>query len=238
MFAPSAISPSQPAHARPVHANLARAPWIRDPVENGADWESGLASTGTVMHFAQDQEIYGEGDDALTFFKVVSGVVRTCKFLADGRRQIDSFHIVGDVFGVEAAAEHAFCAEAVCDCTVVAYRRRGLETAASTDAELSRHLFSYAMRTLSRAQDHALLLGRKSAIEKVAAFLVEWAAHSPDAVMVSLAMTRQDIADYLGLTIETVSRTLSHLERTAVIELSSARQIRLKDPAALRVLNS
>jgi CRP/FNR family nitrogen fixation transcriptional regulator len=232
MFAPSAISASQPARAI-----LARTPWIRGPVEHGADWESGLASTGAVMHFAQDQEIYGEGDDALTFFKVVSGVVRTCKFLADGRRQIDSFHIVGNVFGVEAAADHAFCPEAVCDCTVVAYRRRGLETAASTDADLSRHLFSYAMRTLSRVQDHALLLGRKSAIEKVAAFLVEWAAHSPDAVMVSLAMTRQDIADYLGLTIETVSRTLSHLERTAVIELSSARQIRLKDPAALRVLN-
>ncbi|WP_158927645.1 helix-turn-helix domain-containing protein [Acidisphaera sp. S103] len=233
MFPPSAISTSQPALAM-----LARTPWIREPVENGSEWESGLASTGTVMHFAQDQEIYGEGDDALTFFKVVSGVVRTCKFLADGRRQIDSFHIVGDVFGVEADAEHAFCAQAVCDCTVVAYRRRGLETAASTDADLSRHLFSHAMRTLSRAQDHALLLGRKSAIEKVAAFLVEWAAHSPGAVIVSLAMTRQDIADYLGLTIETVSRTLSHLERAAIIELSSARQIRLKDPAALRVLNS
>jgi CRP/FNR family nitrogen fixation transcriptional regulator len=233
MFPPSAISTSRPAHPMGAYT-----PWIRDPVENGAEWESGLASSGAVIHFAQDQEIYGEGDDALTFFKVVSGVVRTCKFLADGRRQIDSFHIVGDVFGVEAAAEHAFSAEAVCDCTVVAHRRRGLEAAASTDVDLSRHLFSYAMRTLTRAQDHALLLGRKSAIEKVAAFLVEWAAHSPDAVTVSLAMTRQDIADYLGLTIETVSRTLSHLERTAIIELSSARQIRLKDPAALRVLNS
>jgi CRP/FNR family nitrogen fixation transcriptional regulator len=233
MFASSAISTS-----KPTHAIWARTPWVRDPAENGAEWESGLAPFGTVTHFAHDQEIYGEGDDALTFFKVVSGVVRTCKFLADGRRQIDAFHIVGDVFGVEAAADHAFSAEAVCDCTVVAYRRRGLETAASTDADLSRHLFTYAMRTLSRAQHHALLLGRKSAVEKVAAFLLEWAAHSPDAVIVSLAMTRQDIADYLGLTIETVSRTLSHLERAAIIELSSARQIRVKDPTALRRLNS
>ena len=103
---------------------------------------------------------------------------------------------------------------------------------------LSRQMFAYAMQNMVRAQDHALLLGRKSAVEKVVAFLMEWAEHSPRSGTVALAMTRQDIADYLGLTIETVSRTLSQLERDAMIELPSARQIRFKDPAALRALNA
>ena len=200
--------------------------------------ETGLPSMGPVLHFTQDREIYGEGDQADAVFKVVSGVVRTCKFLSDGRRLIDAFHVAGDIFGVEAGAGYSFSSEAVCDCTVISYRRRGLEASASQDAGLSRQLFSYAMRSLARAQVHALLLGRRSAVEKVAAFLVDWAAHSADTGTVTLEMTRQDIADYLGLTIETVSRTLSQLERDALIELSTARQIRLKRPAALRDLNS
>ena len=200
--------------------------------------ETGLSSIGPVLTFTQDQEIYGEGDEANALFKVVSGVVRTCKFLSDGRRLIDAFHVAGDVFGVEAGADYSFSSEAVCDCTVVSYRRRGLEASASKDAGLSLHLFSYAMRSLARAQVHALLLGRRSAVEKVAAFLVEWATHSTDTGTVSLEMTRQDIADYLGLTIETVSRTLSQFERDGMIGFSTARQICLKHPSALRDLNS
>ena len=195
-------------------------------------------SAGKALHVSQDQKIYSEGDAATAFFKVVSGVVRTCKFLHDGRRQIDAFHVAGDIFGVEAGMVHGYSAEAVCDCTVISYRRQELDNSAIRDAGFSRQLFSYAMRSLARAQEHALLLGRKNATEKVAAFLMDWAGHSSDRGMIVLAMTRQDIADYLGLTIETVSRTLSHLEREGVIELASARQIRLTDPAALETLGS
>lgn len=212
----------------------ARTPWTTEPAAR----ESGLSSIGPVLHFAQDQEIYGEGDDADVFFKVVSGVVRTCKFLSDGRRLIDAFHVAGDIFGVEADAEYSFSSEAVCDCTVISYRRRGLEDSASKDSGLSQRLFSYAMRSLARAQVHALLLGRRSAVEKVAAFLVDWATHSANTGTVTLEMTRQDIADYLGLTIETVSRTLSQFERDGMIQFSTARHIRLKDPAALLDLNA
>jgi CRP/FNR family transcriptional regulator, nitrogen fixation regulation protein len=212
-----------------VQALSMRTPWTMD---------AGLSSVGPVLHFTQDREIYGEGDTADSFFKVVSGVVRTCKFLSDGRRLIDAFHVAGDVFGVEAGTSYGFSSEAVCDCTVVSYRRRGLEASATQDASLSRELFSYAMRSLARAQVHALLLGRRSAVEKVAAFLVDWATHSADTGTVTLEMTRQDIADYLGLTIETVSRTLSQFERDGLIGFSTARQIRLKNPAALRDLNS
>lgn len=195
-------------------------------------------AAGSVAHFAGDQSIYDEGDDAEAFFKVTEGVVRTCKFLSAGRRQIEAFHAAGEMFGLEAGPDHRLSAEAVNDCTLVSYRRRGVDRLALTDAALSHRLLSFAMQGLSRSQDHALLLGRKSALEKVAAFLLEWSQHSPGGQTVTLAMTRQDIADYLGLTIETVSRTLSHMERTALIELSTARDIRLIDKAALSRLSA
>jgi CRP/FNR family nitrogen fixation transcriptional regulator len=215
----------------PAPVLLMRTPWSAHRADD-AD-----RPAGSTLHFTQDREIYCEGDDAGIFYKVISGVVRTCKFLSDGRRQIDAFHVAGDVFGVEAGADYSLSAEAACDCTVTSYRRRGIDASAFSDARLSQQLFAYAMQSLARAQDHALLLGRKSAVEKVAAFLMEWAKHSPNGQDLTLAMTRQDIADYLGLTIETVSRTLSHLERQALIALSSPRQIRLRDLAALRGFN-
>ena len=218
-------------------ASFVRRSWPIAAIGGRIDGGGALASTGTVLHFFQDREIYGEGDAADSFFQVVEGVVRTCKFLSDGRRQIDGFHVAGDVFGFEAESARRMSAEAVCDCTLTSHRRRGLEGMAA-DPALLQQLFSYAMRSVTRAQDHSLLLGRKSAVEKVAAFLVEWAQHSAGCHAITLAMTRQDIADYLGLTIETVSRTLSQLERDAVIEIPTARQIRFKNPAALHNLNS
>jgi len=212
-------------------------PWSDHRRENPASPGEKGRPIGPV-HFVQDREIYGEGDHADTVFKLVSGVVRTCRFLADGRRQIDAFHVAGDIFGVETAAEYSFSAEAVCDCSVIPYRRGRLDSLAFSDAGLSEQLFSYAMRSLARAQDHALLLGRRSAAEKVAIFLIEWAKHSPTGIDVNLAMSRQDIADYLGLTIETVSRNLSQLERQGLVALSSPRQIRLRNPTALQSLHS
>lgn len=198
--------------------------------------ENVLGLPGSVQNFAQDREIYAEGAAAETFYKVVSGVVRTCKFLSDGRRQIDAFYQAGEIFGIEGEALHSLSAEAVSDCTLISYRRRGVDVAGG-GGQVADQLFEHLMQRLARAQEHALLLGRRSAIEKVAAFLVDWADYSADHRSVSLAMTRQDIADYLGLTIETVSRTLSQLEREKLIEMPSARQIRLTDLEALRDLN-
>lgn len=197
-----------------------------------------LPPEGAVLNVRQDREIYGEGDPATLFFKVETGVVRTCKFLDDGRRQIDAFHIAGEVFGFEAGADYRLSAEAVCDCRLMSYSRQELQRLAAIDVVLLQQLYSYAMRSMMRAQDHSLLLGRRGAVGKVSAFLMEWAHHSASAGTIVLAMTRQDIADYLGLTIETVSRTLSQLERDGVIELPTARQIRFKDLAALRHLDS
>lgn len=192
---------------------------------------------GAVQHFVADREICSEGSNADYFYKVVSGVVRTCKFLSDGRRQIDAFHVAGEIFGFESGSDYRLSAEAVSDCTVIAYRKNKQDLFAGNDALLSRELLSFAMRGMARAQDHSLLLGRRSAVEKVVAFLLDWAEKSADQKTISLAMSRQDIADYLGLTIETVSRTLSQLERDAIIALPSARQIRLRNLDALQDLS-
>jgi CRP/FNR family nitrogen fixation transcriptional regulator len=194
--------------------------------------------SGPVLHFTADGGIYGEGDETRSFYKIVSGVVRTCKFLSDGRRQIDAFHVAGDVFGFEMGAEHRLTAEAVTDCSVISYRRRGAEMSAASDDGLARQFLSHAMRSLERAQEHSLLLGRRSAQQKLAAFLLDLADRGPDDDMVELAMTRLDIADYLGLTIETVSRTFSQLERDDMIQLVSIRRIRLKDRGGLHALGS
>ncbi|HVZ08196.1 helix-turn-helix domain-containing protein [Rhodopila sp.] len=193
---------------------------------------------GGTIHFVADQEIYAEGDAANTFFKVVRGVVRTCKFLSDGRRQIDAFYGEGEIFGFEAGAEHRLSAEAVSDCVLIPYRRRGFEMLAGRDERVAGQMFSYVMRCLERSQDHSLLLGRRSAAQKLAAFLLEMAARAPGGAFIDLAMTRQDIADYLGLTIETVSRTLSQFEREGVIRLAGARRVTLTDMDELRALNS
>ena len=184
---------------------------------------------GAVQSISQDHEIFCEGGDADYFFKLVSGVVRTCKFLADGRRQIDAFYVAGDIFGFETDGLHKLSAEAVTPCTVIAYRRTKLDVLADCDRALSRELLQFAMHGMARAQEHSLLLGRRGAMEKVAGFLLAWAGSSANGKSITLAMTRQDIADYLGLTIETVSRTLSQLERDHVIALPSARQIQLRN---------
>ena len=215
-------------------ANAVPPPGLHRAWSNASSFGGSASSAaGTVLHFGPDSAIYDEGDDADSFFKVATGVVRTCKFLSSGRRQIEAFHAAGEMFGLEAGPDHRLSAEAVTGCTLVSYRRRAVDRLAETDAALSQRLLSFAMQGMRRSQDHDLLLGRKGALEKVAAFLLEWSHHSPGGQTVTLAMTRQDIADYLGLTIETVSRSLSHMERNAIIELSTTREIRLTDKAAL-----
>jgi len=186
-----------------------------------------------AMRFAADEEIYTEGDAASAFYRLERGVVRICKFLSDGRRQIDAFYTAGDIFGFEAGATYEYCAEAVTDCTLIAYRRNRLETMVANDNAMGLKLFSYAMQCLQRSRAHALLLGRGSATHKLAAFLRELFAASPGEAVIDLPMSRLDIADYLGLTIETVSRTLSQFERDGIIALTTSRRITLKNRAAL-----
>lgn len=207
------------------------APQFRKPAD------AGVPAVGSVQSCSKDQEIFAEGDRAAFVYKVLSGVVRTSKLLSDGRRQIDAFHLAGDIFGIEAGDEYRFCAEAVADCVVIAYRRNSLGAPTGNDAQLAQELTMGMMRSLIRAQNHMLLLGRKSALEKIATFLLDLAERTADGDAVDLPMSRTDIADHLGLTIETVSRSFTQLERQAVIKLPSARRVVLSNKAALERLN-
>ena len=192
---------------------------------------------GTVMPFARNAEIYGENEPADYLYQVVSGTVRTYKVLVDGRRQIGAFHLPGDVFGFETGEEHTFSAEAITDCRIAVVRRSALVALAARDNEVARQMWAFTARELNRVQAHMLLL-IKSARERVATFLLEMAERVAADDTVELAMSRQDIADYLGLTIETVSRTLTQLEKNAAIEVSTARRIVLRNHSALARLNA
>jgi CRP/FNR family nitrogen fixation transcriptional regulator len=208
------------------------APPLRKSVD-AATW-----TVGSVQSFAKDEEIFAEGDKAAYVYKVLSGVVRTSKLLSDGRRQIDAFHLAGDIFGIEAGDEYRFCAESVGNCVVVAYRRSHLAALTGSDAQLGQDMTMGMMRSLVRAQNHMLLLGRKSALEKIATFLLDMAERTADDSTLDLPMSRTDIADHLGLTIETVSRSFTQLERQGIIGLPSARRIVLSNRAALERLNT
>jgi len=193
---------------------------------------------GVTQMFDKEEEIFAEGDRATCFYKVVSGAIRTSKLLSDGRRQIDAFHLAGDFFGIEVGREHRFSAEALGRATVIAYRRTALDALGNGRGEFSRQIIASMMHSLERAQAHMMLLGRKTALERIATFLLDLAERLDDDHL-DMMMSRIDIADHLGLTIETVSRTLTQLERKGIIEVVGHRRtIVLQDKDALRNLDS
>ncbi len=169
--------------------------------------------------YKKGTEIFGEEEPADYVYQVKSGAVRSYKLLSDGRRQIGAFHLVGDIFGLTSHETHRFTTEAVVDTSLWLIKRQSIEVRATTDGVLTRNLLSVTTKTLRHAEDHMLLLGRKDSLEKVAAFLLEMDDRLAD---MTLPMTRRDIADYLGLTIETVSRALSQLRRAGVLSFASS----------------
>jgi len=196
-----------------------------------------LELMGAPMSFPRNAEIYGENEPAEYLYKLISGTVRTSKILNDGRRQIGEFYLPGDIFGLEVGSEHAFAAEAISDVKLIVVKRSAMEALAARDHEIARQLWATTGRELKRVHEHVLLL-IKTARERVAGFLLEMAGRVKSSDEVELPMSRQDIADYLGLTIETVSRTLTSLEKSAAIALPSSRRIVLRNRAVLRRLNA
>jgi CRP/FNR family nitrogen fixation transcriptional regulator len=193
-----------------------------------------LEMMGAAMKFDRNEEIYGEGEPADYLYKVVSGAVRVYKVLDDGRRQVAAFYLSGDIFGLELGDEHEASAEALGDCTVLVIKRSTVLALANRDGDVARQLWNMTARELARTQGHMLLL-IQNAHERVLSFLQEMAGRGLRGGEIELPMSRQDIADYLGLTIETVSRTLSQLENERAIELLTSRRIRLRTcPATLR----
>ena len=193
---------------------------------------------GQLRHIAKGEELFAEGDSADYFYKVVSGTVRTCKLLSDGRRQIEAFHLHGDLFGLESGRTHRFTAEAVDDVEVLAFRHGQLTSLVHDHPEFGDQIMAATLASLDRAH-HMVLLGRKTAQEKIASFLLDMARRLAQADHFDLPMQRADIADHLGLTIETVSRTLTQMVRDGFISLAATgRTIVLSDRAALEELNA
>jgi CRP/FNR family nitrogen fixation transcriptional regulator len=229
MLMRTAIQPSSSRHPATVRARNG----VPAPHAPG----SSLDLMGAPMPFARNVEIYGEDEPAEYLYKVVSGAVRTYRVLNDGRRQVGAFLLPGDMFGLEAGATHATSAEAVADSVILVIKRSAVIALAERDPEVARQLWTLTAQELGRAQNHMLLLIR-NAQERIASFLLEMAERVPGADSVELPMSRQDIADYLGLTIETVSRTLTQLESEAAIALPSSRRVVLRNRSALNRLNA
>jgi CRP-like cAMP-binding protein len=205
-------------------------------VPSAATSGDAIAMMGAPMGFKRNAEIYGESEPAEYLYKVVTGTIRTYKVLADGRRQIGAFYVPGDVFGLENGEVHSFSAEAVTESKVLVVKRSTLVALAARDTDVARQLWTITASELQRAQEHFLAL-IKTAEERVVGFLLDMAARMSGSNQFELPMSRQDIADYLGLTIETVSRTMTQLESAAAIELPSSRRVVLRNRATLGRLN-
>jgi CRP/FNR family nitrogen fixation transcriptional regulator len=197
---------------------------------------SPLALLGTISRFNRNTTIFGEGDDAAYSYKLITGCVRLSKIMSDGRRQIAEFALPGDFFGINWLDEHALTAEALTDVSVICYGRRRLERLGDENSEVRAELFSTLRHDLWAAQNHLVILGRQSALERVASFLVQLIERSKgsDKTMIDLPMSRLDIADYLGLTIETVCRMLATLKRRAIIGIPNRQEISVRNLSALR----
>ena len=212
----------------------------RFPVWNGNDSTiaDSIGLMGARMSYARNVEIYGEGEPAEYLYKVISGAVRITKLLDDGRRQVTAFHLPGEIFGLELGNEHRFSAEAITDSSILVVKRSTVLALAGRDGEVARQLWTLTADALQRVQDHMLVLGCMNAKERVASFLLQLAKRISGGDELELPMSRQDIADYLGLTIETVSRTMTQLENDAAIGLPTSRRIVLRNRAALGRLNA
>lgn len=191
---------------------------------------SALAGLGIVIHLNAQGTLFREGDPATQVYRIVSGMVRLYRLSPGGRRQIVRFAAPGDVLALADGGTHSVTAEAVNDAAVIAYRRTHLTTLCDGQPALKDFLADSLRRDLQAAEAHVILLGRLGAVERIALFLLE---HADAGGRVQLPMGRQDMADYLGLTIETVSRSLSALRRDGIIEISGRHGIAIRDRAAI-----
>lgn len=202
---------------------------------------SGSNPTVSLSEFTyrKGTEIYGEKEAADYVYQVKMGAVRRYKLLSDGRRQIGAFHLAGDIFGLENGSLHRFTAEAIVDTTVRLIRRQTLELVADSDPVVANNLLNMTTSNLQHAEDHMLLLGRKTSLERVAAFILEMDQRLTRTDVIALPMSRRDIADYLGLTLETVSRALSRLHEFGIIDFvgNTQRQIVLSDRQKLATID-
>jgi len=188
----------------------------------------------TQLTVKAGETIFHEGDDALYFYKVTTGSVRLVKSVADGHRQICDFNLAGDLLGYSNATEHEFTAEAIQDCTLIRYRRKETTTLIKSDATFACELQALTANGLSSAYAHMVRLCHRSAHDRLAWFLLSMADRAEDAEgWIALPMTRVDIADYLGLAHETVSRAFTQLKKSKAIVEPTLNRIKLINREAL-----
>jgi CRP/FNR family nitrogen fixation transcriptional regulator len=175
-------------------------------------------------------EIYRQGEQAGTLYRIEYGAVRLYRLLADGRRQVVAFHVAGETFGFEAESRRSFFAE-----TITATGLTQVEL--GEGGRYSEELMALALKEMVRAQEHLLVIGRQSAVEKLAVFLVDLDDRRGCNGSIDLPMTRTDIGDYLGMTIETVSRSLAKLRDAGVLRLKNTRCVEILNAKKLRELS-
>lgn len=206
---------------------------------------SSFGSSSTHKTFQPGQMLFSECDKAKYFYTIVSGEVRLSRMLDDGRRQITGFKSNGDFIGLSTDGEYTADAEAINEVVVCQFSVPNLNNSMQEFVVVQQRLMEMMQDEVIKLQNHMLLLGRKTPVEKIANFLAERAdkviAHHPEkaeaeTLEINLPMSRTDIADYLGLTIETVSRTFTKLRKNGVITLLTSQQVQVNDLEELKFL--
>ena len=209
-------------------SELVRIPWKRS--------SAAMERAATVLCCEAGDTVYHCGEASLYWYRIVSGAVRKCTLSADGHRQVVDFLLAENLFGFADQGMRRFSAEALTPSTLIArYPRQNAERLVECDPQVSRWLRAQAFDSISRLQARALILGRTGALARVSAFLLDWADRSGSARsgVVSLPMSRYDIADYVSMAVETVCRALTVLREHQVIALCATRCLRICDRHAL-----
>jgi len=203
---------------------------------NTGDTLSALDTLGTVCRFGRNETIFGAGEELECSYKIVSGAVRLSRITEDGRRQIVEFRVPGDFIGLEWDGYYALTADAVREVVAVRYIRTRVDRMLEERSDVRESVMALIRKDLRAAHDHLITLGCQSAKERVATFLLQLARRAGvnDGDTIEIELGRQDMADYLGLTLETVSRTLSEFKRIGAISLPARRQIVIRSKAKLR----
>jgi CRP-like cAMP-binding protein len=222
---------SRPASPAPLARSFDTA--VQRPAQDPLAALAPLHNAGTHVTVKRGAEIVAEGGPADYCYKLVSGSVRLVKLVADGRRQVCEFLVAGDFIGLTADADHYFTAEATADSVLMRFPRRQVEGLISTTPALAQYVHKLTTTGLQRAYERMVLICHKSAQERIAWFLLEMGKRSAGTDSFQLPMTRADIADYLGLVIETVSRVLTQFKVSGVITIRNINRITLLDRTAL-----
>jgi CRP/FNR family transcriptional regulator, nitrogen fixation regulation protein len=195
-----------------------------------------LECHGSLRRYQAGETVYSQDEAADSWYRLIDGAARKCTQLSDGRRQIVDFLMPGDLFGFHAGSRHDCSVECVApDTVLIRYQRLHMESLMESDAQLARRVREIAFASIDRMQSRMLLLGRSRALERVCGFLLEM-AHRADVEKegtVTLPMSRYDIADYLAIAVETVSRSLTTLRSAQVITFLDTRQLRIVNRKAL-----